>query len=110
MEDYSFCESWLAVLCAILGTMIWRIAGVILASRIPAEGPIMGWVNTMAYALVAAVLLLIFVHPIGVLATTELDQRLFGLAAGLLMMSLSKRLILSLFCGVSAFALAIELM
>ena len=31
----------------------------------------MGWVNTMAYALVAAVLLLIFVHPIGALATTE---------------------------------------
>ena len=110
MGDYSFFHPWLAVLCAILGTMIWRVAGVILASRIPAEGPIMGWVNTMAYALVAAVLLLIFVHPIGVLATTELDQRLFGLAAGLLMMFLSKRLILSLFCGVSAFALAIELM
>ena len=110
MGDYSFFHPWLAVLCAILGTMIWRVAGVILASRIPAEGPIMGWVNTMAYALVAAVLLLIFVHPIGVLATTELDQRLFGLAAGLLMMFLSKRLILSLFCGASAFALAIEMM
>ena len=108
MGDYSFFHPWLAVLCAILGTMIWRVAGVILASRIPAEGPIMGWVNTMAYALVAAVLLLIFVHPIGVLATTELDQRLFGLAAGLLMMFLSKRLILSLLCGVGAFALAIE--
>ena len=110
MGDYSFFHPWLAVLCAILGTMIWRVAGVILASRIPAEGPVMGWVNTMAYALVAAVLLLIFVHPIGVLATTELDQRLFGLAAGLLMMFLSKRLILSLFCGASAFALAIEMM
>ena len=110
MEDYGFLQSWLAVFCAILGTVIWRVAGVMLASRIPAEGPIMGWVNTMAYALVAAVLLLIFVHPIGVLATTELDQRLFGLAAGLLMMFLSKRLILSLFCGASAFALAIEMM
>ena len=109
MEDYSYFQSWLAVLCAILGTMIWRVAGVMLASRIPAEGPIMGWVNTMAYALVAAVLLLIFVHPIGVLATTNLDQRLVGLAAGLLMMSFTKRLILSLFCGVSAFALAVEL-
>ena len=108
MGDYSFFHPWLAVLCAILGTMIWRVAGVILASRIPAEGPIMGWVNTMAYALVAAALLLFFVHPIGVLATTELDQRLFGLAAGLLMMFLSKRLILSLLCGVGAFALAIE--
>ena len=110
MEDYNFFQSWLAVFCAILGTLIWRVVGVMLASRIPADGPIMGWVNTMAYGLVAAVLLLIFVHPIGVLATTELDQRLVGLAAGLLIMFFSKRLILSLFCGVSAFALAIEFM
>ena len=109
MVDYTFFQSWLAVLCAILGTLIWRAAGVMIASRIPAEGPIMSWVNTMAYALVAAVLLLIFVYPIGVLATTNLDQRVVGLATGLLMMSCTKRLILSLFCGVSAFALAIEL-
>ena len=108
MGDYSFFHPWLSVLCAILGTMIWRVAGVILASRIPAEGPIIGWVNTMAYGLVAAVLLLIFVHPIGVLATTNLDQRVFGLAAGLVMMFFTERLILSLFCGVGAFALAIE--
>ena len=108
MEDYSFFQSWFAVLCAILGTMSWRFAGVMLASRIPAKGPIIGWVNTMAYALVAAVLLLIFVHPIGVLATTNLEQRVVGLVAGLFMMFFTKRLILSLFCGVSAFALAIE--
>ena len=109
MEDYGIFQSWLAVFCAIMGTVIWRVAGVMLASHIPADGPIMGWVNTMAYALVAAVLLLIFVHPIGVLATTSLDQRFIGLAVGLMMMFFSKRLILSLFCGVSAFALAIQL-
>ena len=33
---------------AVLGTLIWRAAGVMLASRIPAAGVIMGWVNTMA--------------------------------------------------------------
>ena len=93
-----------------MGTLIWRVAGVMLASRIPADGPMMGWVNTMAYALVAAVLLLIFVHPIGALATTSLEQRSVGLAAGLVMMFFSKRLILSLFCGAIAFALAIEMM
>lgn len=109
MDDYGFFMSWLAVFCAILGTVIWRVAGVMLASRIPPEGPIMAWVNTMAYASVAAVLLLIFVHPIGALATTSLDQRFVGLVAGLMMMFFSKRLILSLLCGVSAFALAIQL-
>ena len=110
MDDYGFLQSWFAVFCAVLGTLIWRAAGVMLASRIPAAGLIMGWVNTMAYALVAAVLLLIFVHPIGALATTSLDQRSVGLAAGLVMMFFSKRLILSLFCGAIAFALAIEMM
>ena len=110
MDDYGFLQSWFAVFCAVLGTLIWRAAGVMLAYRIPAAGLIMGWVNTMAYALVAAVLLLIFVHPIGALATTSLDQRSVGLAAGLVMMFFSKRLILSLFCGAIAFALAIEMM
>ena len=110
MEDYGSLQSWFAVFCAVLGTLVWRAAGVMLASRIPAAGLIMGWVNTMAYALVAAVLLLIFVHPIGALATTSLDQRSVGLVAGLVMMFFSKRLILSLFCGAIAFALAIEMM
>jgi len=42
MEDYGFFQSWAAVFCAIVGTIIWRIAGVVLASRIPADGPVMG--------------------------------------------------------------------
>ena len=109
MEDYSFFQSWTAVFCAIIGTVIWRIAGVVLASRIPADGPVMGWVNTMAYAMVSAVLLLILVHPTGVLATTGLDHRLIGLGAGLLVISVSKSLIFSLLCGISAFALAIQI-
>ena len=109
MEDYGFFQSWAAVFCAILGTIIWRIAGVVLASRIPADGPLMGWVNTMAYAMVSAVLLLILVHPTGVLATTSLEHRLIGLAVGLLVMLLSKRLIISLLCGIGAFALAIQI-
>ena len=109
IEDYSFFQSWAAVFCAIIGTIIWRIAGVVLASRIPADGPMMGWVNTMAYAMVSAVLLLILVHPTGVLVTTGLDHRLIGLGVGLLAMFISKRLIFSLLCGISAFALAIQL-
>ncbi len=108
MEDYGFFQSWAAVFIAIFGTVIWRIIGVLLASRIPADGPIMGWVNTMAYSMVSAVLLLILVHPIGVLSTTSLDHRLIGLVVGLLVMFFSKRLIFSLLCGISAFALAIQ--
>jgi len=35
MEYYGFFQSWLAVLCAIAGTIIWRIARIFLASRMP---------------------------------------------------------------------------
>lgn len=109
MNDYGIVYSWLAVFFAILATIIWRFIGVVMASRIPADGPVMVWVNTMAYAMVSAVLLLILVRPIGVLATTGLDHRLIGLFAGLLVMFFSKRLIFSLFCGVCAFAIAIQI-
>ena len=109
MEEYGFLQSWAAVFCAIVGTVLWRIAGVVLASRIPADGPVMGWVNTMAYAMVSAVLLLILVHPTGVLATTGIDHRLIGLGAGLLVIFISTGLIFSLLCGISAFALAIQI-
>ena len=108
MENYGTFQSWMAVFFAIVGTLIWRVFGVILASRIPAEGPVMAWVNTMAYAMVSAVLLLILVNPIGALATTSFDQRLIGLGTGLIIMFFSKKLILSLLCGIAAFALAIE--
>jgi len=95
-------------LCAIAGTIIWRIAGVFLAARVPSDGPIMGWVHTMAYAMVTAVLLLILAHPTGVLATNSLHQRLVRLGVGLVTMFFSKRPIPALLCGICAFALAIQ--
>ena len=49
---------WLAVGLAAVGTFVWRLAGVLLASKIPAQSPVMDWVNTMAYSMVAGVLML----------------------------------------------------
>ena len=68
MDDYGFWGSWFAVGLAAVGTFIWRFAGVLLASKIPAQSPLMDWVNTMAYAMVAGVLMLMLVHPTGILA------------------------------------------
>ena len=48
MGDYGFWGSWLAVGLAAVGTFVWRLAGVLLASKIPAQSPVMEWVNTMA--------------------------------------------------------------
>jgi hypothetical protein len=99
---------WIAVGAAIVGTAIWRFAGVLLAARIPADGPLMTWINTMAYAMVSGVLMLILAHPSGVLATTSLEHRLIGLFVGLATVFYTKRLIVSLLFGISSFALAVR--
>ena len=48
----------------------------LLASKIPTQSPVMDWVNTMAYSMVAGVLMLMLVHPTGILAASGLDDRL----------------------------------
>ena len=108
MQTYDLLYPWLSVFCAILGTIVWRFAGVILAAHIPADSPLMDWVNTMAYAMVSGVLMLIMVHPTGVLATTSLEQRLLGLFVGLSVIFFTKNLIFALLCGIGSFALAVS--
>ena len=110
MDHYGFWASWLAVILAGLGTFIWRFAGVLMASRISKHSPLMDWINTMAYAMVAGVLMLILVHPIGILATSGLDDRLLGLLTGVTAMLLTKRLIPSLLCGISMFAISLHVL
>jgi len=109
MGDYGFWGSWLAVGLAAVGTFIWRFAGVLLASKISAQGRLMDWVNTMAYAMVAGVLMLMLVHPTGILAASGLDDRLFGLLTGVGAMMLTKRIIPSLLCGILSFAASLHL-
>ena len=110
MGDYGFWHSWLAVILAAGGTFIWRFAGVVLASKIPPHSPLMDWVNNMAYAMVAGVLMLMLVQPIGILAASGLDDRLLGLVTGVVAMMLTKRIILSLLCGVLMFAASLHLL
>ena len=71
--------------------------------------PLMDWINTMAYAMVAGVLMLMLVHPIGILAASELYDRLLGLVAGVGAMILTKRIIPSLLCGILMFAASLHL-
>ena len=109
MDDYGFWGSWLAVGLAAVGTFIWRLAGVFLASKIPAQSPVMDWVNAMAYSMVAGVLMLMLVHPTGILAASGLDDRLLGLVTGVGTMILTKRIIPSLIGGILMFAASLHL-
>ena len=109
MGDYGLWGSWLAVGLAAVGTFVWRLAGGLLASKIPAQSPLMDWVNTMAYAMVAGVLMLMLVHPTGILAASGLDDRLLGLVTGVGTMILTKRIIPSLISGILMFAASLHL-
>ena len=109
MHDYGIWHSWLAVLSAAIGTFIWRFAGILFASKIPAQSSLMDWVNTMAYAMVAGVLMLVLVYPTGILAASGLDDRLLGLVTGIAAMILTTRIIPSLLCGILMFAASLHL-
>ena len=62
-----------------------------------------------ADAMVAGVLMLMLVYPTGILAASGLDDRLLGLVTGVAAMMLSRRIILSLLCGILMFAASLHL-
>lgn len=105
---YSVYESWLIIALAALATGGWRLAGLLLADMIKPESWVMQWVNGVAHAMVAAVLMLIMVYPTGVLATTSLEDRLLCLAVGLACMLLTRHLWLSLLVSLGSFAVLVS--
>lgn len=107
--DYSIGEAWLAVMFACLGTFGWRFIGVIFAGKITADTALMAWINSVAYAMVSGVLMLILVYPTGVLATTALDHRFIALFIGLATMMLTKKLPYALFAGLGSFSIIVTI-
>ncbi len=101
---YTVSETWLIIALAALATGGWRLAGLLLANLIRPDSWLMQWVNAVAHAMVAAVLILIMVYPTGALATTTLESRLICLALGLGCMIITQRLLLSLLFSLSSFA------
>ena len=108
MTPYSSTEAWAAVALAFLGTFIWRFLGVLLAERITPDGPLMQWVNAVAYSMVAGVMMLILVFPGGVLGTTQLDHRLLGFVVGVVLMLMTKKLWLAIVGAIGTFALSVS--
>ena len=64
--------------------------------------------NTMAYAMVAGVLMLMLVHRQAFWPRAA-DDRLLGLVTGVGAMMLTKRIIPSLLCGILMFAASLHL-
>ena len=69
--DYTNLESLIAVILACIATGIWRFVGVIFYNRISENGLLIKWINSVAYSMVAAVMMMILVYPSGILSTTN---------------------------------------
>ena len=68
----------------------------------------MDWINSVAYALVASVLMLMLIHPTGILADSGLDDRLLGLVISVVAMMLTHSILFSLLCGILMFAVSLH--
>ncbi|MEL0025242.1 MAG: AzlD domain-containing protein, partial [Alphaproteobacteria bacterium] len=107
--DFSQLEAWAAVGLAFLGTFIWRFLGVMLADKVQPDSMLMKWVNAVAYAMVAGVMMLVLVFPTGVLETTELSDRLIAFAVGVIVMFFTHQLWYALPASIITFAIVVGL-
>jgi branched-subunit amino acid transport protein AzlD len=86
MNDQSL-YLWMLILLAFIATDIWRVLGVLLANHISPESLFMKWINAVAYAMVCGVMMLVVVHPSGLVASSALLARLpaFAVTIGLML-------------------------
>lgn len=96
---------WLLIAFACLGTASWRFLGVVIGDRIPKDSIWSDWINAVAYAMVAGVMMLIVVFPTGIMATSALSWRLAALAVALLLMTLTRSFTASVVGSVVTFVL-----
>ena len=95
--------AWYGVFLAFFATFLWRFLGLVLADRISSTGLLMGWINAVAYSMVAGVLMLILVNPTGILLSAGLAARLSGLICGIFAIFVSRNIPFSMGIGICVF-------
>ena len=101
---------WLLVGLAVVGTFSWRFLGVVIGDRIPKDSVWSIWINAVAYAMVAGVMMLLVVFPTGLVAASEMSWRLLALLAAVLIMMWTRNMVVAIFAAVLVFALMMALM
>ncbi len=96
---------WVVVAAGAFATFMWRFAGIAIARYVNPDSLLMVWVNAAAHAMVAGVMTIILVYPVGSLASTELSYRLLSFAIALTVMILFRKLALAIAAGMISFVL-----
>ena len=102
---FDYYKGVFGLLLAVIATFFWRFLGIMLAERIPTNGFWVRWVNSVAYAMVAGIMMMILVFPVGTLASTTLTLRLISLSVGLIFIYFSKNLFLGIVTAIVTFAI-----
>lgn len=95
------------LLLAFIATFVWRLLGLILAERLSDNGSLLQWVNSVAYAMVAGIMMMILVYPIGILASSTLTSRLLGFSVGILVVFFTKNLFAGIVLATFSFSAAV---
>ena len=96
-------DIWLVLGAGAFATFMWRFAGIVIARHVDPDSLLMVWVNAAAHAMVAGVMSIILVYPVGSLASTELEYRLSSFAVALIVMLIFRKLALAIAVGIISF-------
>ncbi|NQV82941.1 MAG: AzlD domain-containing protein [Rhodospirillales bacterium] len=99
---------WGLLVLVSLSTYIWRAGGVLIAARIDPAGPLSQWFACVAYGMLAGLISRIMLMPIGILAETQLVDRIAALAVGFVLFFLFKRNLLPGTIGATAVFLVLS--
>ena len=96
----------LTLLCG-LATYFWRAMAVLLSDQLTVQSELFRWIECVAYAMVAGLMMRIVLMPGGVLAASSMVDRLLGCVIALAAYRLLKRnLLAGMGAGVGFFILA----
>ena len=96
----------LTLLCG-LATYFWRAMAVLLSGRLMLDGELFRWIECVAYAMVAGLMVRIVLLPSGVLASSPMVDRVAGCLIALAAYRLFKRnLLAGMGAGVGFFVAA----
>ena len=70
------------LLFCVLGTFLWRIIGVTIASHINPNGNLFQWFNCVAYALLSGLITRVILIPVGTLENTAQIDRVLPIILG----------------------------
>jgi branched-subunit amino acid transport protein len=88
-------EIFALTLACVLATYFWRALAVVFSGRLTVDSEIFRWVECVAYAMVAGLMVRIVLLPSGVLAASPVADRVAGCVVALAVYGLLKRNLLA---------------